>query len=128
MRRILWLAMREYRVSVRTKGFIIDLIVFPVFMGGSGLAIALLKDRVDTTDRKIAVVDRSGVVAEALKQAADKRNSSYIFKKETGEQIRPAYLLEVIEPNEEDPCEREEHAVYLLAQGRRTALASSGPG
>lgn len=103
MRKILWMAQREYKVSVRTKGFIIGLIVFPIFMGGSGIAIALLKDRVDTTDRIIAVIDRSGVVAQALVTAANERNTSDIFKSGTGEQVKPAYILELVAPNDDDP-------------------------
>lgn len=103
MRKILWLAHREYKVSVRTKGFIIGLILFPVFMGGSGIAIALLKDRVDTTDKKIAVIDRTGIIADVLLEAAEERNGSEVFKEDTGEKIRPAYLLEIVEPNDENP-------------------------
>jgi ABC-2 type transport system permease protein len=106
MRKILWLAQREYKVSVRTKGFVIGLIIFPILMGGSGMAIALLKDRVDTTTKTIAVIDRSGVVADSLKAAADKRNATGIFKPRTGEQIKPAYMMQLVEPNDDDPKEQ----------------------
>ncbi len=103
MRKILWLAAREYKVSVRTKGFIIGLVMFPIFMGGSGIAIAIFKDRVDTTDQRIAVIDRSGVVAGPLIEAAKERNANAIFEEESGKKIKPAYVLEIVEPNEENP-------------------------
>lgn len=103
MRKVLLLALREYKVSVRTKGFIIGLVLFPVLMGGSGIAMALLKDRVDTNDKRIVVIDRSGAVAGPLMEAASERNSSEIFDVETGEKTKPAYMIEVIEPNEVDP-------------------------
>jgi ABC-type Na+ efflux pump permease subunit len=142
MSRILWLALREYKVSVKTKGFVIGLIVFPIFMGGSGLAIALLKDRVDTTDKRIAVIDRSGVVADSLMVAAVRRNARGIYKEGTGEQIKPAYILEVLEPDDEDPrkqrlelsnkiragelhafVEIDEHALHPIDTATRTIIA-----
>ena len=66
MRKTLKLARREYKAAVHTKGFLIGLLIAPMFMGGSFLAMMLLKGRVDTTDRAVAVVDRSGMVAQAL--------------------------------------------------------------
>jgi ABC-2 type transport system permease protein len=102
MRKILWLARREYRVSVRTKGFIIGLIIAPLLMGGGAIAMVLLKDRVDTTDKHIAVVDQSGMVADFLLEAAAERNEKYIFD-ESGKKVRPAYIIEVVEPDYADP-------------------------
>jgi len=102
MRKILRLTKREYKASVKTKGFIIGLILAPIFMSGGLIAFALLKDRVDTTDKKAAIVDRSGVVAEALVKAAEARNNTEIHDK-TGKKVKPAYLFQVIEPDEEEP-------------------------
>jgi ABC-2 type transport system permease protein len=102
MRKIIWLARREYRVSVRTKGFIIGLIIAPLLMGGGAIAMVLLKDRVDTTDKHIAVVDQSGVVADYLVEAAAERNQKYIFD-ESGKKVRPAYIIEVVKPDYTDP-------------------------
>lgn len=102
MRRILKLAKREYKTSVKTKGFIIGLILAPIFMGGGLIAFAIFKDRVDTTDKKVAIVDRSGVLAESLLEAANYRNTNEIYDKETGKKIRPAYLFEVVEPDEKN--------------------------
>jgi ABC-2 type transport system permease protein len=103
MRKILWLAAREYKVSVRTKGFIIGLVMFPILMGGSGIAIAIFKDRVDTTDQRVAVIDRSGVVAEPLIEAARQRNEKQIYDEENGKKTKPAYVLEIVDPNDENP-------------------------
>jgi ABC-type Na+ efflux pump permease subunit len=54
MRKILQVAKREYKTSVRTKGFIIALVLMPVLMGGSGLAMYLFEGQVDTRDKKVA--------------------------------------------------------------------------
>ncbi|MBN2411009.1 ABC transporter permease [candidate division KSB1 bacterium] len=102
MRKIFKITLREYKVSVRTKGFIIGLVLAPIVMGGSLIAFALLKDRVDTTDKKIVILDRSGQLADAIIQAADYHNQNEIYDKETGKKIRPSYFFEVVEPMEND--------------------------
>lgn len=96
-------AKREYLAQVRTKGFLIGLMLAPVLMGGSGIAFALLKDRVDTKDRKIAVVDHSGIVADAVVKAVETRNAEAVFDADTGKKVRPAYILEVLDPADLDP-------------------------
>jgi ABC-type Na+ efflux pump permease subunit len=58
MKRILQIIKREYLASVKTKGFVIGLVLAPVVMSGSGLAMWLLKGHVDTEDKRVAVVDR----------------------------------------------------------------------
>ncbi len=103
MRKILRLTKREYKASVKTKGFIICLILAPIFMGGGLIALALLKDRVDTTDKRAAIIDRSGVVVEALVKAAGTRNDTEIYDEETGKKLKPAYLFEIVEPDDEKP-------------------------
>jgi len=103
MRKIFRLAKREYKAAVRTKGFIIGLLLAPILMSGSLIAIKLLEGKVDTTDKKVVIVDRSGVMAEAVLEAAKARNATEVRDQETGKKVRPAYLIEVVEPNEEDP-------------------------
>lgn len=102
MRKVLRIAKREYKAAVRTKGFIIGLLLAPILMSGGFIAMQLLKDQVDTTDKKVAVVDRSGVMAEALVEAAKERNATEVHDKETGKKAKPAYWMEIVEPNEED--------------------------
>jgi ABC-2 type transport system permease protein len=103
MRKTLRVARREYLAAVKTKGFIIGLAIAPLFMSGSILAMLILKNRVDTTDQLAAIVDRSGIVAEALIQAAKTRNDEVVFDFETGRKMRPEYHFEVVTPNDEDP-------------------------
>ena len=98
MRKTLRMAAREYKAAVKTKGFIIGLIIAPIFMGGGGIAYWLLKDRVDVKDKRIAIIDHSQKIAPALIEAAEIRNNKEIFDEDTGEKVRPAYLLEIIDP------------------------------
>ena len=127
MHKILKLAQREYKASVRTKGFIIGLVLAPVVMGGSLIAFALLKDRVDTKDKKVAIVDRSGVVVEALVESAEYRNADEIYDKETGKKVKPAYIFEVIEPNQEDPQTQRLSLSNRIRKGDFHAFVEIGP-
>ena len=103
MRKIVLRAVREYNAAVRTKAFIIMLVLMPVLMGGSLLATKIMEKHVDTTDKRIAVVDRSGVIAQFLVGAAEERNKAEVQEPETGKKIRPAYVIEVVPPNDANP-------------------------
>ncbi|HEY7313812.1 MAG TPA: ABC transporter permease [Gemmataceae bacterium] len=59
MRKMLVVAVREYLAAVRTKAFVISLIVMPILMGGSAFMQWLLRDIRDTTPKTFAVVDRT---------------------------------------------------------------------
>ncbi|MBN1351419.1 ABC transporter permease [candidate division KSB1 bacterium] len=102
MRKILKFARREYLAAVKTKGFIIGLLIAPIMMSGGFIAFMLLKDRVDTTDKRVAIIDRSGVVAQTLIEAAEERNKTEILDEETGKKIKPAYFFETIATDEAD--------------------------
>jgi ABC-type Na+ efflux pump permease subunit len=98
MRKALLVAVRDYNAAVRTKGFLIGLLFVPIMFGGVFIVMKFTEGRVDTTDRRIAVVDHTGVVAPALIEAAERRNESEIHDQETGKKVRPAYLMEIVGP------------------------------
>jgi ABC-2 type transport system permease protein len=60
MRKILVIAAREYQASVKTKAFIISLVVMPLLMGGSILVQVLVKGVGEDEVKRFAVVDRTG--------------------------------------------------------------------
>jgi len=101
MRKMLKIARREYNAQVRTKGFIIGLALAPLLACGGIIAFFLLKDTVDVTDKHVAILDRSEVVAATLVDEAGKRNERRVYDAKTGEKVRPAYLLEVVAPDQE---------------------------
>jgi ABC-2 type transport system permease protein len=103
MRRTFRFVKREYLAAVKTKGFIIMLVLMPVIMGGSAIAMYLLRGQVDTRDKRVVVLDRSGVVTDMLLEAVEVRNKASVYDKETGKKIQPAYILDVVEPDEKDP-------------------------
>lgn len=106
MRKIIQFAKREYKTAVKTKGFIIGLLIAPIMMSGGFLAIILLKDRVDTTDKRVVVLDHSGVVSQALFDAAEYHNANQIYDKESGKKVKPSYFFKSIEPDQDLVAQR----------------------
>jgi ABC-2 type transport system permease protein len=74
MRKVLVIARREYLAAVRTKAFLISLLIMPLIMGGTVVVQLWLKDAQDTRVRHFAVVDLSpgGRLFEAIRAAAEK--------------------------------------------------------
>jgi ABC-2 type transport system permease protein len=104
MNKTLIIAKREYRAAVRTKGFLITLLLLPIFMGGSLLVLALTKDKVDTTDKRIAIIDQSGAkLGETLKSRADERNARDLIDTLTGEKKFPAWYFDLVPPDVANP-------------------------
>jgi len=128
MSKVLQIAKREYLAIVRTKGFVIGLVLAPVVMGGSAIAMALLEGHVDTRDRTLAVVDRSGVVAEALVAAAEARSARAVYDEETGEKVAPAFVIEVVEPDDRDPQAQRLELSNRVRGGRLHAFIEIGAG
>lgn len=97
MRKILAIAKSEYLVAVKSKAFLIGVIMTPVFMLGGILVQMLLKDQVDRTDRRCVVVDHSGVLFPLIEQSNAWRTQNEIHETtEDGErrQIKPKFIFE----------------------------------
>ena len=126
MRRILMVARRDYLATVRTKGFIVGLVLAPILMSGSLIVLAIFRHRTDPRDRRIAVVDRSGVVADALVRAAAERNARDTAAA-PGRSRQPAYLIEVVRPNERDPLLQRLLLSDRVRSGELHAFVEIGP-
>ncbi|MHB1423443.1 MAG: ABC transporter permease [Gemmataceae bacterium] len=59
MRKMLVVAVREYAAAVRTKSFLVTLVIMPILMSGTILTQWLLRDYHDTKTKKFAVIDRT---------------------------------------------------------------------
>ncbi len=107
MRRMLVVAVREYQAAVKTKAFIISLVLMPVMMGGSIVAQVFLKDRVDIADKRVAVVDETGLLYDAIETAARLRNETKIFSGEgdARKQVKPRFVVEKVELVDGDPAQ-----------------------
>jgi ABC-2 type transport system permease protein len=78
LRKIWVVASTEFGSFVRTKAFIIGILLLPVITGGSIFLQLILAQRVDTKTRTLAVIDRTGELYPALERAADTYNSQTI--------------------------------------------------
>jgi ABC-2 type transport system permease protein len=97
-------------------------------MSGGLIAFLLLKDRVDTTDKRVAIIDHSGLVQDAVLQAAAQHNTVGAFDRETGKKIRPLYHFESVRP---DPADLRTQRLLLSDRIRRAelhAFVEVGPG
>ena len=74
--KILTVTAREYKATVRTKTFLVSMILVPIMMFAGIIIMKLFEDNVDTTDKKIMIIDRSGIVAERLVAIAEERNKN----------------------------------------------------
>jgi len=99
MRKIWILTKREFITSIRTKSFLIGLIIAPVLMGGSFIVIKLSEDKLDLDDKKIAVIDHTGILTDDLITIAEDRNANYTIDTASGEKIRPGYYFEDVLPD-----------------------------
>ncbi len=134
MRKILLLAQREYNTAVRTKAFLVMVLLAPVMMGGGLVAISIAESHVDTTDKHIAVVDHSGALASALVEMAEERNLRDIHDAESGAKIAPAYFIEVVEPADGRLEQRvalsdrvRKHELHAFVEIGADILGPSGP-
>jgi ABC-2 type transport system permease protein len=120
MRNILVIAAREYRAAVRTKSFIISLLLMPVLMLGSAGVQAFFKRQSDIKDRSFAVIDRSseGKLGQALKEAADKRNQTETIDPETGQKVKSKFLIELVKPSPDNPKDISEQRLRLSNEVR----------
>jgi ABC-2 type transport system permease protein len=98
MYKIVTIAKRDYIATVRTKAFIFGLVLAPILFGGGSIGMSFLNSKPELKDRRVAIVDRTGLVAVPLVSAAREKNDRELFDKKTHRQIEPRYIFEVIAP------------------------------
>ena len=103
------------------------LILMPVLMGGSGLAMYLLQGQVDTKDKRVVIVDHAGMAKDMILKAAEQRNEAAVFDKETGKKVQPAYVFEFAEPNDSDPQTQRLEFSERIRKGEIHAFLEIGP-
>ena len=104
MRKMIVVAVREYLAAVKTKAFILSIIAMPIFMGGSILVQTIMRKRVDTTDKKVAVVDQTGQLFEAIAAAAAVRDQKVVYEGDAAQRkkVSPRYVMERIDSQGDD--------------------------
>ena len=118
--KVLTIAKRDYIATVRTKAFVFGLVVAPILFGGGSIGMSLLKGKPDLTDRHVAIIDHTGVVADALVSVAREKNDRELFDRMTHQQIAPRYVFEVIAP----AANSQDQLLALSDRVRRKQLAA----
>ena len=76
LQKMLTVASAEFATVVRSKAFMLTLILMPVIMGVSVLLMRVARNATDTNERRFAFVDRSGIAGPVIHAAADARNAT----------------------------------------------------
>ncbi len=84
MRKVLNVARGEYLSAIRSKAFLIGLLVMPIVIGATVFLQKVANKGKDVSDRKVVVVDMTGQLATALRTASEMRNKTSVFEKTDG--------------------------------------------
>jgi ABC-2 type transport system permease protein len=104
MRKALVIAAREYRAAVRTKAFVLSLVLLPVLMSASVLIQVAVKKVSDTKEKRYAVVDRTpGAALAPLLAAAVEERNKHLDDPDADTRSRSPFAVEAVEPGASDP-------------------------
>jgi len=108
MRKIFVVAWREYQAAVRTKAFLLGLLLMPVLMGAGVVIQVLLSNVRDTEPKRFVVIDRSGdLLWDELEKTVNEYNATQLVDPQTGQQIHPAIVLERVPASSNDDLLRQ---------------------
>lgn len=104
MSRIFVVARTEFLAIVRGKAFIIGVLMMPVLIAAAIGFQIFAERRADVSERKLAVVDHTGILYDALATAAAERNRE---ADRDGTRVGPVFLLEQVFAGTRTPGELE---------------------
>jgi ABC-2 type transport system permease protein len=126
------IAIREYLAAVRTKSFLVGLLMMPILMGGGAVIQLVFQKLEDTGEKRFAVIDRTKGqhLFETLDNAARRRNAIEIYDPDTGKQVKPKFIVERIQPSADSPQAMEQQRFELsneMLDGKYFGLLEIGP-
>jgi ABC-2 type transport system permease protein len=125
LRRILLIAKRDFVASVFRKAFLIGLVLTPLMFGGSFFGIALLRVSLGHKVQRIALIDHTGALADAIVQIVEKgRNDPAATQSLAGFH----YAFEVTPPDEHDPEGQRLNLCDRVRRGELFMIADIGAG
>ncbi len=92
MRKSRIVAAAEFASYVRTKTFIVGILLAPLLSVAIIAVNRAIEKQTDTSERRFAIVDATGVLGPALAQAAERRNAAVGGSTPTG----PRFLPEIV--------------------------------
>ncbi|HEX5226604.1 MAG TPA: ABC transporter permease [Bryobacteraceae bacterium] len=111
MRRVLLIAQRDYLQIVRSKGYLIGLVLLPLLIGG-GIFFASVTNRSGPKEQRVAIVDRTGMAAAAVIDAWKDQDEKLQASRAGAARTSPHYSFEEVKP------EAGEQAQLLALSGR----------
>ena len=93
MPKVLIIAMAEFEQAVRSRAFILGLLAVPLLMA-LAFGIQSLTARRDSSERRFAIVDHTGVLAEGVAAQARAHNAEQVSS--TGRRTGPIFLPEIV--------------------------------
>lgn len=120
MRKMLVVALREYLAAVRTKAFIVSLVIMPIMMSGSALMQWLLRDYHDTKTKHFAIIDRTP--GEQIYPLVEKVVENYNNSSATREGKQPRFEIEKVYPGPDTDEAKKEQRVDLSERVRKGEL------
>ena len=104
MRKIWVIAWREFNATVRTKAFLVGIVLMPVLMCGSVVVSIITEKLEDRSSQKIAIVDRTpgGQDRSDIADGCGKAERRRLVNKKTGERSSPEFKLEIVPPSSAD--------------------------
>ncbi len=96
VRKVWTVAITEFQHAVRSKAFIIGVLLMPALGGISAIVPKFAGDEVDKLERKVAVVDETGRLYPMLSLVADQWNAAQVSK--DGTVKGPRFRLEEVKP------------------------------
>jgi len=99
--RILLIAKRDYLQMIQSKAYLVGLILFPLLFGGGFLLIGLTSRSNVAKVQRVAVIDRTGVSAASVIQAAQEANRKATAGASFGESGMPRLIFEEVKPETE---------------------------
>ncbi len=100
--KVLTIAVTEYLNAVRSKAFILGVVMMPVMMGGGLIAKLIAEESEDVRDRTVAIVDHTERLYENIASAAEERNADVFEVEDDGssEQVAARFVVEAYVPAE----------------------------
>jgi ABC-2 type transport system permease protein len=116
------IAGREYNAAVKTRAFLISLVVFPILIGGAVFMQWMLKDQVDTSAKRFAVIDRTPneKLVATLAAACEIWNTGVLDP--SGRLTKPTFIIERVAPSGDGPEAIAQQRFDLSEQVRQGTL------
>jgi ABC-2 type transport system permease protein len=126
LHRILLIAKRDYVASVMRKAFLVGLVLAPLLFGGSLFGIALLRVTDGNKDKRIAILDRTGVAAAAIIKEADEKGK-LLASFGDGPNVQGHYVFENVPVSDGNPIEQKLALSNRVRRGDLFAFVEINP-